>query len=138
MVNVEKHRKLIKKLNEDNSEIIKGSITLLINSNPTLLANELAKDLEENLPVLRQLKLVPESVVRNSGLANMKDSLLVANTVLEVIENDKDSLTVTEEEIEELKYISTNFVEVANEILKTQEEHLAIVPNKIKEIVENT
>lgn len=138
MVNVEKHRKLIKKLNEDNPEIIKGSITLLINSNPTLLANELAKDLEENLPVLRQLKLVPESVVRNSGLANMKDSLLVANTVLEVIENDKDSLTVTEEEIEELKYISTNFVEVANEILKTQEEHLAIVPNKIKEIVENT
>lgn len=138
MVNVEKHRKLIKKLNEDNPEIIKGSITLLINSNPTLLANELAKDLEENLPVLRQLKLVPESVVRNSGLANMKDSLLVVNTVLEVIENDKDSLTVTEEEIEELKYISTNFVEVANEILKTQEEHLAIVPNKIKEIVENT
>lgn len=138
MVNVEKHRKLINKLKEDNPEIIKGSVILLINSNPTLLANELAKDLEENLPVLRQLKLLPESVVKNSGLENMKDSLLVANTILEVIENDKDSLTVTEEEIEELKYISINFVEVANEILKTQEEHLAIVPTKIKEIVENS
>lgn len=138
MVNAEKHRKFIKTVKEENPELYKNSMIYLINSNVTVLTNELAKDLEENLPVLRQLKLLPESVVKNSGLNNMKDSLRVAKTVLEIIENDTDSLTITNAELEELKYISVNFVEVASEILRLQEEHLAIVPTKIKEIVESS
>lgn len=132
MVNAE-----ILDIKENNPEIIKGSITLLINSNAELLSNELGKDLEENVPVLRQLKLLPEGLVISSEINNMKDSLLVANTVLEIIENDIDSLTITSEELEKLKYISIDFVEVANEILKIQEDHLAKAPEGIKAIVED-
>jgi len=138
MVNAEKHRNLLNIIKEDNPEAFKGGTILLINSNPTLLANELAKDLEENIPVLRNLKLLPDSVVRNSGLNNMKDSLLTAKTVLEIIENESESLTITSEELEELKYISINFVEVATEILELQEDHLTKVPVTVKEIVENS
>ena len=68
----------------------------------------------------------------------MKDSLLTARTVLEIIENERESLKVDNETLEDLKNVASDFVEVATEILKIQEEHLTKAPTKIKELVESS
>ena len=58
--------------------------------------------------------------------------------VLDIIETERDSLKVDNETLEDLKRVASDFVEVANEILKLQEDHLAKAPTKIKEIVESS
>ena len=138
MVNAEKHKNLLNRIKEDNPDLFRKSTIYLINTNAELLAIELEKDLEENIPVLRHLKLLPKGLVKSSGLNNMKDSLLTARTVLEIIENERESLKVDNETLEDLKNVASDFVEVANEILKLQEDHLTKAPTKIKELVESS
>ena len=138
MVNPNKHKKFLENVKEKNPELYRDSTIYLINTNAEKLAIELEKDLEENLPVLKHLKLLPKGLVKSSGLNNMKDSLLTARTVLEIIENERESLKVDNETLEDLKNVASDFVEVANEILKLQEDHLTKAPTKIKELVESS
>ena len=67
MVNPNKHKKFLENVKEKNPELYRDSTIYLINTNAEKLAIELEKDLEENLPVLKHLKLLPKGLVKSSG-----------------------------------------------------------------------